>query len=159
MRSAERLSASHERLCCAAVGQMRGCQKASSPIFLGEWRLSEDKKSTRISLDISPLFFHVVPKLVQALVTTYDDFTSSGRRRNDVLLPKPLLDLGHHRSAPTRPPRTFTCLANCKNIPEVGDFYRTTPSKPRAINDFGSWTSSCTVRVWKISSYVMGVPE
>jgi hypothetical protein len=37
----------------------------------------EDKKSAWISLDISPLFFHIVAKLVQALVITYDEIFQS----------------------------------------------------------------------------------
>jgi hypothetical protein len=35
--------------------------------------MSGGKKSVRISLDVSPLFFHVVSRLVQALVITYDE--------------------------------------------------------------------------------------
>jgi hypothetical protein len=35
--------------------------------------LNGDKKSKQISLDISPLFSHTAPKLVPALVTTYDE--------------------------------------------------------------------------------------
>jgi hypothetical protein len=42
--------------------------------------VSKDKKGIQISLDISPLFFHLASKLVQALVITYDK--------------QPFLDLG-----------------------------------------------------------------
>jgi hypothetical protein len=46
-----------------------------------------------MSLDISLLFFHTVPELVQALVITYDDIFQ-GLTVEGVLLPKPFLDLG-----------------------------------------------------------------
>jgi hypothetical protein len=42
-------------------------------------------------LDISPLFFHIVSKLVQALVTTYEIFEALAIE-GDILLPKPFLD-------------------------------------------------------------------
>jgi hypothetical protein len=50
--------------------------------------VSGEMKSKWISLDISPLFFYIVSKLVQAPVITYD------KTEDDVLLPKPFLDLG-----------------------------------------------------------------
>jgi hypothetical protein len=49
--------------------------------------VSGGKKSRRICLDISPLFFHVVPRLLQALFITYDEI-SQALAVGDVLLPK-----------------------------------------------------------------------
>jgi hypothetical protein len=51
-----------------------------------------DKKSTRMSLDTSSLFFHIVSKLVQALVITYDEIFQALAEEGDVLFPKPFLD-------------------------------------------------------------------
>ena len=62
---------------------------AKFPSFLGEWR-----QSTRLCLDTSPLFSHVVISLVQALLTPYDETFQSLVVEGDVLLPKPLLDVG-----------------------------------------------------------------
>jgi hypothetical protein len=50
-----------------------------------------DKKSTWITLDISPLFFHIVSKLVQELVVTYGIFQALVVE-GDVLPLKPFLD-------------------------------------------------------------------
>jgi hypothetical protein len=53
--------------------------------------VSGGKKSTQISLNISPLFFHVIHKPLQALVITYDEIFQA-LAVGDVLLPKPFLD-------------------------------------------------------------------
>jgi hypothetical protein len=50
--------------------------------------INRDKNSIRISLDISPLFFHTVSKLVQALVMTYDEIFQALAVEGEVLLPK-----------------------------------------------------------------------
>jgi hypothetical protein len=75
-----------------------------------------DKKSIRTWLDISPLSFHIVSKLVQALVITYDNIFQALAVEADVLLQKSFMDLTSphptHRAAQTRPPWTCTCLAN-----------------------------------------------
>jgi hypothetical protein len=52
-----------------------------------------DKESTKTPSDISPLFFHIVLKLVQALVITYDEIFQALVAEEDVQLPKPFLDL------------------------------------------------------------------
>jgi hypothetical protein len=52
-----------------------------------------DKKSVRISLDISPLFFLIVSKLVQACVIINDEIFQALVVEGDVLLLKPFLDL------------------------------------------------------------------
>jgi hypothetical protein len=54
--------------------------------------ISGGKKSTRMSLDISPLFFHRVSELDQELVITYDGIFQSLAVEGDILLPKPFLD-------------------------------------------------------------------
>jgi hypothetical protein len=56
--------------------------------------VSDDKKSTRFSLDVSPLFLHIVSKLVEALVVTHDEIFQALEVERGVLLPKPFLDLG-----------------------------------------------------------------
>jgi hypothetical protein len=54
--------------------------------------ISGDKKSIQISSEMSPLFFHTVPKLVQALVITYYEIFQALAVKGVVLLPKPSLD-------------------------------------------------------------------
>jgi hypothetical protein len=51
-----------------------------------------DKKSRWISLNISPLFFHTVSKLVQALVITHEEIFQALAVEGDILLLKPFLD-------------------------------------------------------------------
>jgi hypothetical protein len=55
--------------------------------------VSGDQEGTWISLDVSPLFFHIVSKLVQALVIMYDE-SFQALAVDDVLLQKLFLDLG-----------------------------------------------------------------
>jgi hypothetical protein len=47
-----------------------------------------------MNLAISLAFFHAVPKLVQALVVTYDETFQALAAEGDVLLPKPFLHPG-----------------------------------------------------------------
>jgi hypothetical protein len=54
--------------------------------------LNGGKKITLISLDISPLFFHTVFKLVQALVITYDEIFQALVVEGYALLLNPFLD-------------------------------------------------------------------
>jgi hypothetical protein len=51
-----------------------------------------DKKSTQIFVDNSPVFIHIVSKLVQALVITYDEILKALVVEGDILLPKPILN-------------------------------------------------------------------
>jgi hypothetical protein len=53
-----------------------------------------DKKSTRISLGIRPLFFHIVSKLVHAAVIIYDEIFQALAVQGDVLQQKQFLDIG-----------------------------------------------------------------
>jgi hypothetical protein len=49
-----------------------------------------------MSLDISPLFFHIVSKLVQELVITCDEIFQALAAEGDVLHTKPFLDPPPH---------------------------------------------------------------
>jgi hypothetical protein len=53
-----------------------------------------DKKSIRISLDMSPLFFFTVFKVILALVVTYDEIFQALSVEGNFLLLKPFLVLG-----------------------------------------------------------------
>jgi hypothetical protein len=48
----------------------------------GKWR-----EETRKSLDISPLFFHIIFKLVQAIFIAYDEIFQALGAEVDVLIP------------------------------------------------------------------------
>jgi hypothetical protein len=52
-----------------------------------------DKRSAQTCLDTSPVFFHIVPKLVHALVT-YDEIFQAVVVEGGILLPKIFLDIG-----------------------------------------------------------------
>jgi hypothetical protein len=54
--------------------------------------ISGDKESTWISSDISPLFFHIDSKLVQALVIIFNEISQALAIEGDILLLKPFLD-------------------------------------------------------------------
>jgi hypothetical protein len=115
---------------------------------------SGGKKSILIRSCISPLFFHIVPNLVQALVITYEEIFQALAVQGDVLLPKPFLDFGHRRSFLTWALR-LSRVRQTKIISEAGDFPLTTLSKLRSRNGFGSRTSPCNARAWKTSSYII----
>jgi hypothetical protein len=66
----------------------------------------------QISLHISPLFFHIISKLIKALVIKYDEILQALAVEGDVLLPKQFLDPPTHCTALTRLLWTFTCLGN-----------------------------------------------
>jgi hypothetical protein len=55
-------------------------------------RVNGGKKTIRTFLDISPLFFHIVPSLVQSLVIMYDEIFQAVAVEADVLILKPFLD-------------------------------------------------------------------
>jgi hypothetical protein len=58
--------------------------------------VSGGKKSSWIYLDICPVFFHLVPRLVQAVVITYYEIFQVLAVEGDILLPKPFLDLSFY---------------------------------------------------------------
>jgi hypothetical protein len=45
-----------------------------------------DRKSTWVSLDFSPLFFHILSKLVEARVTIYDEILQAQSVGGNVLV-------------------------------------------------------------------------
>jgi hypothetical protein len=63
------------------------------------------KKSIQMSLDISPLFLHIVSEIVQALVVIYDEIFQALAVEGDFLLRQALLDSTpptvQHRFGPT----------------------------------------------------------
>jgi hypothetical protein len=102
--------------------------------------VSGDKKSTLLSLDITPQFFHTVSKLVQALVITYDQIFQALAVKGDVLLPMPFLD----PAPPTVQPGLallglFHVFGKLKTSPRPADFHLTTPS------NLGSRDGFCSV--------------
>jgi hypothetical protein len=66
-------------------------------------KTNRSKKNTRICLDISSLFFHTVPKLVQLVITNDEIFRAPAA--GDVPVPKPFLSLG------------FDGVVKCKSRP------------------------------------------
>jgi hypothetical protein len=77
--------------------------------------VSGGKKSTRTCLDISPLFFHTFPRVVQGLVITYDEIFQALAVEGDVLLPKPFLDLGFDSAiGPNLAPSSFNIFGKLK---------------------------------------------
>jgi hypothetical protein len=76
-------------------------QKVRLPLLWGG--VNGSKKITRICLDNSALFFHILSKLVQALFITYDEI-SQALAVGDVLLPKPFLNLGFDDVVRWKPP-------------------------------------------------------
>jgi hypothetical protein len=54
--------------------------------------VSGNRKHIWIPLDISPLFFHILSKIVQALFVTYDGIFQALVVKGYILLLKPFLD-------------------------------------------------------------------
>lgn len=71
---------------------------------------SGDKKSARISLDLSSLLFDTVSKLVQALILTYYEIFQALAVEGVALLPKPLLDTTAPTVRPRLGPLGLSCL-------------------------------------------------
>jgi hypothetical protein len=67
-----------------------------------------------MSLDISPLFFHIVSKLVQALFITYDEIFQALAAERDVLLPKPFLYLTPPPYGPHSAPLDYRVFGKLK---------------------------------------------
>jgi hypothetical protein len=113
--------------------------------------LNADKKSTKIYLNISPVFFHIVHKLVQALLMK-DQILKAVALEGDVLLPKPFLDVGPRKWSGENRRRGQKCPSGNINtfVNDIGDLQLTTPSKQKSRNGSGSRTSHSTTRTWKI---------
>jgi hypothetical protein len=75
---------------------------------------SGEKKSIWISSDISPLFFHIVSKLVQAPVITYDETFQVLLVEGDFLLLKPFLTPPHPPYSPDLAPLDFHVFGKLK---------------------------------------------
>jgi hypothetical protein len=73
---------------CKAVVSTWGSQNLRFRAFFSLLVVIGDKKSTRVSLDISPLFFTYFSKSVQILVIKYDEILQALAVEGDVLLPK-----------------------------------------------------------------------
>jgi hypothetical protein len=69
--------------------------------------VSEDKKNTRIYLDIIPLFYHMVSKLVQALVIIHYEIFQALAAGGNVLLPQSFLDQSLISHSPEACPLKF----------------------------------------------------
>jgi hypothetical protein len=69
-----------------------------------------DKKSMWVSSDISSLLFHIVSKLVQALVIKYDEIFQALPVGGDILLPKPFLDPTPPTIQPQQNPLGLLCV-------------------------------------------------
>jgi hypothetical protein len=91
-----------------------------------------DKKSIWTSLDTSPLFFHIVSKLFQALFTTYDEIFQA-LAVGDILLLKSFLDPIPPNVQPQLGPLGLPRVRQTEkeNISEAGDFRLSTLSKQR----------------------------
>jgi hypothetical protein len=82
--------------------------------------VSGDKKSKRICLDVSPLFFLIVSKLVQALVVRYYEIFQALVAEGHVRLLKPFLDSTPTPYSPDSAPLDFHVFGKLKKTsPEV----------------------------------------
>jgi hypothetical protein len=81
---------------------------------------SGEKKNTLIPLDISPPFFDIRSKRVQALFITYFKIFQALAVEGDVLLPKPFLDpTSPTPTAPTKSPWTSSFWQTEKTYPRL----------------------------------------
>jgi hypothetical protein len=74
-----------------------------------------------MSLDTGPLFYHTVPKLVQALVISYGEIFQPLVAEGDVLHTKPFLDLGFDGVVTRKSPASeiFFRFAKHVEVPEA----------------------------------------
>jgi hypothetical protein len=78
-------------------------------------------------LNISPLFFHIVSKLVQALVITYNEIFETPAVEGDILLLKPFLDPTPPTAQPQLGPLGFPHVWKTAKTSGAGEFHLTTP--------------------------------
>jgi hypothetical protein len=100
-------------------------------------------------LVISPLFFHTVPNLVQALYITYHEIFQALAEEADVWIS--VLTASSDGLGLLGLPRVW----QTENVSEAGVSLLASPPKPRFRNGFGSKTSPSAARAWKFSSFVM----
>jgi hypothetical protein len=105
-------------------------------------------------LDTSPIFFHTVPTLVEALAITYGEIFQAPALE-DVLLPKPFLDFAFYGVIRWKSPVSgmFFSVFQTRESPR-GSSWGCTVGRVGSRNGFRSGTSS-NARAWKISSYFM----
>jgi hypothetical protein len=65
-------------------------------------------------LDISPLFFYIVSKLIQALVITHDEFFQALAVEGEVLRPEPFVEPSHPLYCPESDLMDFHVLGKLK---------------------------------------------
>jgi hypothetical protein len=133
----------------------RGSQKVIFPIFSlngGKWR----PKSTRISLGISPQFFHIVSIIVPSLVIIHDEIFQDLPVEGIVLLQKPFLELSFDGVIVRKSPVSEIFFSICRTPGSPrGPSRDCKVERVRSRNGFGSRMSPATVRAWEISPYVM----
>jgi hypothetical protein len=78
------------------------------------------KKSTRIPFDISPVFFHIISKFVQAVVITHDEIFQALEVEGDALLTKPILDLGFDGVVRWKSPASLVFFQFAKHVEVQG---------------------------------------
>jgi hypothetical protein len=118
-------------------------------------KVSGDKKSIPIYLDISLIFFHIFPEFVHALVMFDEIFSSPGCGRR--CPPETISDLGSEDVVRWKSSALdFHAVGKVKKeVSEVCNFHVTTASRPGSRNGVWSRMSPFTARDWKITSYVM----
>jgi hypothetical protein len=116
-----------------------------------------EEKIKRISLDVSPLFFRIVSRLVQALVIICGEVFQALVVERNVLLPKPCLDPGFDGVVGWKSPASemfFFSVCQTRESP-WGPSLGCTMGGMGPRHGFGSRTYLSTTRACKISSYVM----
>jgi hypothetical protein len=87
-------------------------------------------------LDISPLFSHIVAKLIQTSVITYDEIFQALAVK-DVLLPKPFLGLGFDGVFRRKTPTSLTNVFSVEERPLLSSY--TTVTRPLAQSEVRTW--------------------
>jgi hypothetical protein len=87
--------------------KMGGEVRKQGSLFFKWMEVSRNKKSAGISLDMTPLFFHIVSEFVQALIITYDEIFQALVAEGDVLLPEPFWTSPHPPYSPDSAPLDF----------------------------------------------------
>jgi hypothetical protein len=114
--------------------------------------VSGGKTSMRISLDIRPLFFHTLFKLVRVPVVIYVEIFQAVEVQGDGLLPKQFLDLGFDGVVRWKSPPSEVFFQFSKRVnAQGGPGQVCTVGGVRSRNGFGSRTSPSIARAWKIS--------
>jgi hypothetical protein len=105
-----------------------------------------------VYLNISSLFFHINPKIVQALFVAQDEIFHALAVERDVLLPKPFLDLGFDGVQPRLSPLGISRVWQTEKFLRGWQFSSEDTIKAGIQKYVGSKTCPPTARAWKISS-------